>query len=363
MGVPVAEVNGYNPLKGKKRQLSQFLVEEMMYDYVAGKLDSDREHAVREYLESSKESKELEKQLRNAIAYCDQLSGTEVSEPLMEKLVKSKSLWNRWIDFVAWKKWPEATRWTLEAFAVSLVVAFLVALSWPKISKWFPERQRDVVLAELDKNKAATPEAEAPEEDGGDSQAGAEILKVAENAKTKPALSTTGTENNVAETVPTPKPDKTPPKETKPEPVPPQETAKAENKESPAESGTETEAKSTGAEVAAAKPAVEKPKPKGFVYRAFMALGKIENVTEEIRTELQNLGGQKAGEVRMGWRKPKGSYFHFSVPESNYDAVVEMLRSFGPVQIAKDPHWRVMPEGKIRIILWVEDLDLKNQNP
>lgn len=361
--MPVAEVNGYNPLKGKKRQLSQFLVEEMMYDYVAGKLDSDREQAVREYLESSKESRELETQLRNAIAYCDRLSGTEVSEPLMEKLVKSKSLWNRWMDFIAWNKWPEATRWTLEAFAVSLVVAFLVALSWPKISKWFPERQRDVVLAELDKNKAASPEVEEQKEEGGDNQAGAEILKVAESANSKPALSTAGAGEKVAQTAPTPKPDKAPSKETKPEPVQSEETAKTENKEAPTDSGKEAEAKSAETEVAAAKPAVEKPKPKGFVYRAFMALGKIETVTEEIRTELQNLGGQKAGEVRMGWRKPKGSYFHFSVPESNYDAVVEMLRSFGPVQIAKDPHWRVMPEGKIRIILWVEDLDLKNQNP
>ncbi len=325
----MAKPSEYHPLKGKKRHLSWFLVEEMMYDYVIGQLDSGRRKALSEYLETSKEARDLERRLKDAIEYCNSLSQTEVSEPLMEKLVKSKSLWNRWVGFIAWKQWPEATRWTLEAFAVSLVVAFIVAVSWPKISNWFPERQSDVVLAELDKKKAevvepivATPEKKSSEVES--QSAAITLLQVAENSQPKSTLSI--------------------------------------EEETPVVGQQDDVVEAAAEEVTVVKPAVEKPKPKGFVYRAFMTLGKIEEVTEEIRLKLQTLGGQKAGEVRMGWRKPKGSYFHFSIPESNYDTVVEMLRSFGPVQIAKDPHWRVMPEGKIRIILWVEDMDLKKQN-
>lgn len=351
----MADINGYDPLKGKKRHLSSFLVEEMMYDYVAGKLDNSRQNAVSEYLKSSKEARELEGQLKNAIDYCDNLSKTQVSEPLMEKLVRSKSIWSRCLEVVAWDKWPEATRWTLEAFAISLVVAFIVAVSWPKISTWFPERQRDVVLAELDKKKADDAEHPdlASESDGND--ATTEILTAAEDSKIKLPLTSKTDESQASEKLEAEKTVETEDLDTGSEKKLAKEDsikAEPEGQQGPKETGTNT--------VAAAKSAVEKPMPKGFVYRAFMTLGKIESVTESIRDELQKLGGQKAGEVRMGWRKPKGSYFHFSVPESNYDAVVEMLRSFGPVQIAKDPHWRVMPEGKIRIILWVEDLDLKN---
>jgi len=72
-----------------------------------------------------------------------------------------------------------------------------------------------------------------------------------------------------------------------------------------------------------------------------------------------SLGGQKAGEVQIGWRKPDGSYFHFSLEEDKLEELKQFMSSYGPVRFYKDPHWRVMPQGKIRIILWIEDSDLQ----
>jgi hypothetical protein len=93
---------------------------------------------------------------------------------------------------------------------------------------------------------------------------------------------------------------------------------------------------------------------RGFVYRAFMTLADIENVAPKITQQLKELGAEKAGEVELGWRRGSGRYYHFSMPESNEQRLLENLRGYGPVRISKDPHPRVMPDGQVRFILWVE---------
>ncbi|MBX9768670.1 MAG: hypothetical protein K2X47_15455, partial [Bdellovibrionales bacterium] len=94
---------------------------------------------------------------------------------------------------------------------------------------------------------------------------------------------------------------------------------------------------------------------KGFVYRAFTFTNQIETVSPQLRDKILALGGKKAGEVDLGWRKRGGRYFHFTIPESSYEELVASIQAYGPVRIQKDPHPRVMPEGQIRFILWLED--------
>jgi hypothetical protein len=93
---------------------------------------------------------------------------------------------------------------------------------------------------------------------------------------------------------------------------------------------------------------------RGYVYRAFMTLADLENVAPKITQQIKELGAEKAGEVELGWRRGSGRYYHFSMPESNEQRLLETLRGYGPVRISKDPHPRVMPEGQVRFILWVE---------
>ena len=99
----------------------------------------------------------------------------------------------------------------------------------------------------------------------------------------------------------------------------------------------------------------ENKKTNGFVFRGNMKIDEIDVRTPLISQQILDLGGRKAGEVELGWRKEnKGSYYHFSMPEENYEKLVEYLHGFGPVRFSKDSHPRVMPQGQIRIILWVE---------
>ena len=96
-------------------------------------------------------------------------------------------------------------------------------------------------------------------------------------------------------------------------------------------------------------------KPKGFVYRAFMNLDELDTLGPKITQLIQELGGVKAGEVELGWKKGNSvRYYHFSMPEDSQDKLLEQLQTYGPVRISKDPHPRIMPKGQVRFILWVE---------
>ncbi|MEK7357815.1 MAG: hypothetical protein AAB250_15295, partial [Bdellovibrionota bacterium] len=95
-------------------------------------------------------------------------------------------------------------------------------------------------------------------------------------------------------------------------------------------------------------------KAKGFVFRAFMNLGNIEEVAPQISDAIRGLGGEKAGEVELGWKRGSGRYYHFALPEENEKKLMDKLQAYGPVRISKDRHPRVMPQGRVRFILWVE---------
>ena len=96
-------------------------------------------------------------------------------------------------------------------------------------------------------------------------------------------------------------------------------------------------------------------KPKGFVYRAFMNLDELDTLGPKITQLIQELGGVKAGEVELGWKKGNSvRYYHFSMPEDSQEKLLEQLQTYGPVRISKDPHPRIMPKGQVRFILWVE---------
>jgi hypothetical protein len=85
-----------------------------------------------------------------------------------------------------------------------------------------------------------------------------------------------------------------------------------------------------------------------------MTLGDLENIGPKIAEQIRELGGEKAGEVELGWKRGTGRYYHFAMPETNEKQLLEKLQAYGPVRISKDPHPRVMPEGQVRFILWIE---------
>ena len=123
----------------------------------------------------------------------------------------------------------------------------------------------------------------------------------------------------------------------------------------------------TNSELASNNTAEEKVKPQktsgpqGYLYRAYMSLYDLETKTLEIIDVIENLGGEKAGVKELGYSKSKGKSFHFKLPLSNKEQVFKDLRAIGRVKVDEEKHWRKMPDGVSRVILWVEDLDLKAQ--
>jgi hypothetical protein len=67
------------------------------------------------------------------------------------------------------------------------------------------------------------------------------------------------------------------------------------------------------------------------------------------------MGGRKAGEVPLGWKKGNSSYFHFTLPENKYEELKQFMTTYGTLKIQKEHHERVMPDGIIRLIISVEE--------
>ena len=58
-------------------------------------------------------------------------------------------------------------------------------------------------------------------------------------------------------------------------------------------------------------------KSTGWIYRGQFHVTNAEMVSPKIKDKIKDMGGQKAGEVEIGWQKtPNIYYFHFTVPEA-----------------------------------------------
>lgn len=322
----------------KKRKLTFFLCQEMLYDYVSNKLDSERKRAVTEFLGESKEIQNELVALNKGLAYVEQLAQVHASEPLVEKIKNARSPLTQWLRKYHWEHWPEFTKWTIEAVAVSVVVVATAIILTPKIIEWWPQAtHQKVLLVEVDRN-AIEGEDIAP-----DTEESLPAVAKVEDVKAEP---------------PKAEPSKIEPATTSSAPAPAQEEPEEKSVEVAA---TTKAAVQEDEEISETKPSTKKAdKPlKGFLYRAFMELDNLDVLTDRISADIEKLGGEKAGEVPLGWKKPDGSYYHFSMPDANYDELVTILKNYGEVRIYKDPHPRVMPEGVIRLILWIEDASLK----
>jgi hypothetical protein len=336
-------------LKKRDRKLSRFMARELLLDYAEGRLDEDRRKAVEEYLPGCKETQQDLEALRAALSYTKELSRIEAAESTAEQIEHAKLGFARVMDRVAWRNWPEGARWSVEAVLIAGIVAAVVSLlPLQKLANWLPNSGRELVLAEIAKEDADTDAM-----DGKPRDLVAETL-----ARPAPGASEPD-EPAQAEGSGTSAPVKAAGKAAATAPGSAKAPAGPATGEAAAAAARAAKAEESETD---ASPLKREKAPKGFVYRAFMATRTIDATTGAVRDIIESLGGERAGQVELGWRKNSGTYFHFALPESNYESLLENLRSFGPVRIYKDPHWRVMPSGQIRLILFVEDLN-PNPNP
>ncbi len=367
-------------LKARKRSLTRFLAQELMLDFVEGRLDNERKLAVETSIEQSKDLQRELQALNKAEEYLEQLSQLEISDQLTSELANTETGLAKKLSRLSPKNWPEMARWSFEALIISIVVASLVSLlPLKKLSRWLPLPAQEYILAEVDSgheqdepNEEEDLETPEPAKATGQELIATQLnknldVKPHDSADSKPAL------NPSPKAVAKPKEATQSAAPVKVAANPPASSAEQDD-ESEGDvtlqrlSGASTNEDSGSSKVAAASSATsnldvaketKRPSlakgPKGFVYRAFMATPAIDETSNSVREIVEKLGGEKAGQVELGMRKPNGSYFHFSLPESNYEDLLTSLRNLGPVRIYKDPHWREMPEGQIRLILFVED--------
>ncbi|MFZ3230404.1 MAG: hypothetical protein WA160_09375 [Pseudobdellovibrio sp.] len=92
------------------------------------------------------------------------------------------------------------------------------------------------------------------------------------------------------------------------------------------------------------------------LYRASISVTDLNSITSKITEKLVALGGKKAGEVELGWKKtPTLAYYHLVIPEENLEAAKAFIKNFGKLNIQFENHPRVLPAGINRIILEVKE--------
>lgn len=394
---PTVRVSGGG--KRFKRKLTTFLCQEMLFDYATDQLDQERKQAVEEFLKTDRECQALLEAIRRGIEYSDQLAQSTIKPEILAQLHEAENALSLGKRYTKWASWPETIRWSVTALSVSAVVAAIVALiPWQRLAVSNEKRPTDTIeIAKIPNDSAGKLQqlqdlhenGEAPDTNGADSEEGSGDedfpIDASKVAQAHAGEQDSGEEGEDVQAV-APRPT-APPRAALPPPKP--IVIAAEPPSSVLRPGAKTAATpivilATNpqplAPIARATPVVilaaeqnAKPKkqeekeertdekkeykPKGFVYRAFMTLSDLETVGPKITQIIREDGGEKAGEVELGWKRGTGRYYHFSLPEENEEKLMEQLRVYGPVRISKDPHPRVMPQGQVRFILWIESAD------
>lgn len=300
--------------KYKNREMGDFFANHLLFEYARNTLDPERKKAVETALESTPELQNEFIKLINGIQYCEKLSETLINDAAIKQIEIQSSQVNFIVNRLRWHQWPLGFRWLVEAGVVALLLVMVLnILPLNRIIHLNDDNDNQTVVAEVDRKKkpnfAQAPEANKERPDFTDEE-------VKQPAKPM-----------AAEPQPTPTP------------VPP--------------------GKSTQPVAAAAPPATpEKTQPKsgGWIYRGQFLVTNAEAASPKIKDKIKELGGQKAGEVEVGWLKaPNVYYFHFTVPETKLGELEALLKDYSTGKLAKEAHPRVMPDGIIRLLFTVEE--------
>ncbi len=280
------------------------MVQEMLFDYATKNLDSTRSAEVKSEIEKSQLFQDELVKIQIGLKYFDQMFEVKISSALIDEIQGRKSYLHLMRRALSLSQWPPIVKWTLEAFVIILFVVLLTVLvPWNQIREFaLQESQTELILAEVLKKSEEVVPVSTEE-------------KVADSSKF---------DDEVAPAAEAPKP-------TKPVTVPVKVAATVVAK-------------------------VEEVKKQGFVYRGTAKIVNAEVGSIKLKDKIVELGGRKAGEVELGWKRNQGDYyFHFTIPESKLAELEEYLKSVGEVQLSRDQHPRIMPSGIVRFIFTTEE--------
>lgn len=298
----------------KKRKLSSFMTQELLFDYLTDHLDPDRRSLVKEEIEKSPEIQKNLEQIGSGLQYLEDLSKIQLSSLLVENISRQMTYWARIQKTFSVENWPPFVKWTLEAiFVISAVVLISLLIPWNQVKEFvMRESSSDTILVEVAKNHQKSANEDLSNVDLG------EKGSFEDEATTPPVV--------------------------------------AENKSSSSESSNSSAPKVSAKPVPTPADSKVEEKRKGFVYRGTLSVVNVEAGAIKLKDKIVELGGRKAGEVELGWRRNQGNfYFHFTIPESKLSNLEDYFKTLGAIKLSRDPHPRIMPDGIIRLIITAEE--------
>ncbi len=312
----------------KKRKVSKFIAHEMLYDYLTNRLDPDRKIAIELELKDDEENQKTLANMKKALGYIERINRVEIDQEFLAEMSESSSYISSMLKKTQFEKWPSSVKWSIEALVVLLgVIVFLVVVPWDQALKMtLLPKDKEVILAEINRdpsvgkniNLAQVEKTEIPQFQDDEKKAEPDAAPKAEPV----AVALIEKDKKIETPVK---------KVTTPEP--------AEDSEKTSSDDPEKKALSTG-----------------FLYRGQLDVTNVEMNSPKITEKIIELGGRKAGEVDIGWKKSDTTYYyHFTFPEAKYEELVEFLSEYATTELKKEKHPRIMPDGIIRLIITVDE--------
>lgn len=309
---------------------------------------------------SSRTLVERHKSLQRSLRHLENWGDFEVSQELLQYFSQPQTSVRLFLDLIRFDDWPLGLKWSLETLGVLLaVLGVSLWIPWNEVMKISLPQDQQMVLSEFHRKSLNL--QDTPERDQGSETESLTYPDEPESAlDANPSLaqvSRPSVKDLAASAVPSPsaKPststsliatstfsEKSPQNNSTESSVGGQQDASSATKLA---SGDEARAGLSNVAVVKA----------GFLYRGSISVTNVTAATPKFVEKIAELGGRKAGDVPLGWRKGSGSYFHLTIPESRYEALVNFLREYGDLKIQREKHERVMPEGILRLIIQVEE--------
>lgn len=327
------------PQKNQPRQLSLFHAKGMTYDYLLKKLDSERSAAYEKALKNYPELSVHYSVMKHGLWSAQKLKECRANENFKIQMNPEKDEIHLIVEKLKADHWPKSLRFGFETAIVGLgIISICLVIPWQKVTNLQWTKSSAIVLNETTHTKMSqrdydtdngTVAAEVPEVDEG-------LVAAHTSVKEKPAEKAAAVADKKIEPIVT-------------KPV----VAETKTQEKiNIQTNTKAEDKQNESSVAAA---TIKPGGEGALYRGTLHVVNVGATNTKLVDKLTALGGRKAGDVPLGWRKGSGAYFHFTIPESKYNESVKYFEQFGVLKIKKEKHERVMPEGIMRVIISVEE--------
>lgn len=317
--------------KFKKREISPFFGQNFLYEYLQNLLDEERKKAVEEVIHSDKNTQSDFMKMTNGLQYVELLSEVVISDKIVDQTVNRNTSFHKILNKIKFDRWPLSIKWTLEALIIILaMVITLNVFPWGKIVHLASEDQnKDMIITKIDRKKKEL------------LNAGSErSLKEVVNAKPEFIDEGIKLDSKKLSLVKIPFSVKNSIEIKSNEP----------NQEKPVVQNS--------TDVSYAKTTV------GFLYRGQLQVTNVEMIAPKISDKIFELGGRKAGEVEIGWKKSNQTfYYHFTLPKSKLPELESLLKIYSELKLKKEPHARVMPDGILRIIFTIDEKSTTSSSP